>query len=82
MKRPPPTKRELQRFIKRSETRYPMELRLETSRPISIAESDEMARRILDHLKVELEGFEPPEALDEATLRCSAQKRVIKLFSR
>lgn len=59
-----------------------MELRLETSRPISIAESNELVRRILDHLKVELEGFEPPDAVDEATLRCSAQKRVLKIYSK
>jgi hypothetical protein len=80
MRRPEPTKREVQRFIKKSQFRFRMELVLDYDRPVSVLEGREMARKLLDRLQPGLDGLERPDELAEASLRCAELKRLLKLL--
>ena len=55
------------------------ELVLDFDRPVSILKARETARKLVDHLKVSVDGFEAPTELGEASLRSAELKRVIRL---
>jgi len=79
MRKPEPTKRQTMRFITTPRLRVRMEFTLDFDRPISVLKAREAARKILDHLEVNVNGYEPPEELGEVSLRCSELKRVVKI---
>lgn len=82
MKKPPPTRRQTERFVKVSDLRLPMEVRLVFARPVSVAEARQTARRLLERIRVESEGFVAPEELEVASLRCASLQRSTALFDR
>lgn len=59
--------------------RFHLELTLDFTRPVSAVRAREAARKLLDAMRVELQDFEPPEPLDDATLKCSELRRLIKV---
>ena len=79
MKKPPQTRRELQKAVTVSRLRSRMELVLDFDRPISVQKSREAARRILDHLDLVLMDLDLPDELGEATIRCSEFKRIVRI---
>ena len=79
MKKPDPTRRQVERFVTASTFRYRMELVLEFDHPVSVAKGREETRRLLDALRTSLDGYEPDQALGPATLKCSELRRLIRL---
>lgn len=59
--------------------RFHLELTLDFTRPVSVTRARETARKVLDAMNVQLEDFEPPEPLDDASLKCAELRRLIKL---
>ncbi|MCW5941292.1 MAG: hypothetical protein KIS66_03615 [Fimbriimonadaceae bacterium] len=82
MKKPPATRRQTERFVKISDLRFPMELRLVFARPVSIAEARQTARRLLERVQIEAEGFLAPDELETATARCASLQRSAALYDR
>lgn len=82
MKKPPPTRRQTERFVKVSDLRLPMEVRLVFARPVSVAEARQAARRLLERLKIGSEGLAVPDELEVASLRCASLQRSTVLFDR
>jgi len=79
MRKPPLTNRQKMKFIMTSQQRVRMELILNFDRPISVLKAREAARKLIDHLDIEVKGFESPPELGEATLRSAELKRVIRI---
>ncbi|MDR3691006.1 MAG: hypothetical protein P4L46_16625 [Fimbriimonas sp.] len=79
MRKPPLTNREKMKFVTTSQQRVRMELVLDFDRPISVLQARESARKLIDHLTIQVEGFEAPVELGEVTLRSAELKRAIKI---
>jgi len=56
-----------------------MDLTLEFTTAVTLAEGREAARKILDGLNPEIAGFKASPLLDEAALKCAELKRLIRL---
>ncbi|HEY0868078.1 MAG TPA: hypothetical protein VGE01_11900 [Fimbriimonas sp.] len=78
MKRPDPTRRQVERYAKASKFRYRAELVLDFDHPIPIAKGREFARRALDSLQATCE-VEDGEACGEMFLTCSELRRLVKI---
>lgn len=66
------------RFTTVPQLRTRMELVLDFDRPVSLLTARETARKLLDHMEIAINGFEPPEELGEATLRSAELKRSVR----
>src|SRR6185437_1847250 len=82
MKKPPPTKRQVQRFIMTSRQKTRMELVLDFDRPVSVLVAREAVRKIIDHLDLVIQDIDLPEELGEASLKCAEMKRVVQIECR
>ena len=79
MKKAPPTKRELMRFTTVPRLNARMEFVLDFDRPVSVLKARETMRKLLDHMQIQVDGYDAPEELGEATLRSSEMKRSIHI---
>jgi hypothetical protein len=78
MRRPEPTRRQVERLITSAQFKYRFEFVLEFDRPISVLKGREATRKILDALEAHSEA-DVPEGFAQASLRCSELKRLVKI---
>ena len=67
------------RFIQKTEARYPMQFVLEFTRPVSLADQKQIARRVMDRLKLDLDDLPEPGPLAGVKITCSGLSRVIRV---
>jgi hypothetical protein len=78
MRRPEPTKREIERFTKASKFRYRLELILDFDHPVSLAEGREVARKTMESIQATT-AFAAPEELGEIRLSCSELRKIVRV---
>ncbi len=66
------------RFIQKTEARYPMQFVLEFTRPVSLADQKQIARRVMDRLRLDLAELPDSGPLAGVKITCSGLSRVIK----
>jgi hypothetical protein len=79
MNKPRQTKRQVMKFVQIPRLKVRMEFVLDFDRTVSMLTARETARKLLDHMQIVVDGYEPPEELGEITLRTSELKRVIRV---
>lgn len=78
MRKPEPTKRQIERFVTVSQLKLRFEFVLEFDRPVSVAKARETARHLLDALDA-TSHCEVPEEFAQATLKCADLKRLVRI---
>lgn len=79
MKKPEPTRRQKERFLKATQFRYRMELVIDFDHPVTIQQGRETARKLLDALSPSVGAVETPDGYGEASIKCSELRRILKL---
>ena len=67
------------RFIQKAEARWPMQMVLEFTRPVCLADQKQIARRVLDRLHLDLADLPDPGPLASAKITCSGLSRIIRI---
>lgn len=76
---PAEERRNKARFIQKSEARWPMQIVLEFTRPVSLADQKQIARRVLDRLHLDLADMPDPGPLAAAKITCHGLSRIIRI---
>ena len=76
---PAEERRNKARFIQKSEARWPMQFVLEFTRPVTLADQKQIARRVLDRLHLDLGDLPDPGPLAAAKITCHGLSRIIRI---
>lgn len=79
-RKPEPTRKQVQRFIKKPQIRVRMDLVLDFDRLVSLAEGHEAARKFVDALQCRSDAA-MPDGFAGASLKCAELRRIVKIDS-